>query len=96
MEQSFSQVQTGLWSGIAVEKKINKQFEFKFEEEIRLKDNLSKLNSLLTETGFTYKPNKFYRLGLIYRFTYYTNGSFGNRLTLSNQFRYKIEDFTLN
>ncbi|MDC3209423.1 DUF2490 domain-containing protein [Chitinophagales bacterium] len=94
--QSFSQVQSGLWSGITVEKKINKQFEFKFEEEIRLKDNLSKLNSLLTETGFTYKPNKFYRLGLIYRFTYYTNGSFGNRLALSNQFCYKIEDITLS
>ena len=94
--RSFSQVQSGLWSGIAVEKKINKQFEFKFEEEIRLKDNLSKLNSLLTETGFTYKLNKFYRLGLIYRFTHYTNGSFGNRLTLSNQFRYKIEDITLS
>lgn len=96
IEQSFSQTDLGLWSGIAIEKEISKKFEFEVGEELRLKNNITQVNSLLTELGFTYKANKFYRLGLGYRFTYYTNGSFGNRLTLSNQVRYKIEDITLS
>lgn len=93
---SFAQTDIGLWTGIAIEKKLSKKFEFQAEEEMRLKDNFTRVNSLLTELGITYKLNKYYRLGLSYRFTYYTNGSLGNRLTLSNQLRYKIEDFTLN
>lgn len=92
---AVAQTDLGMWGGIAIEKEISKKFEFQAEEEIRLKDNITTVNSLLTELGFTYKANKYYRLGLSYRFTYYTDGAIGNRLTLSNEARYKIEDFTL-
>lgn len=88
----IAQTDLGMWGGIAIEKEISKRFEFQAEEEIRLKNNITEVNSLLTELGFTYKPNKYYRLGLSYRFTYYTDGSLGNRLTLSNEARYKVED----
>lgn len=96
LSRSFAQTDLGLWTGFSFEKKISKKFEFQAEEELRLKNNITTVNSLLTEVGFTYKANKYYRLGLSYRFTYYTDGAFGNRLTLSNQARYKIEDFTLS
>lgn len=95
---SVAIAQTGLsmWNGIAIEKELSKKFEFQMEEEIRLVDNVSRINSLLTELGFKYKPNKYYRLGLSYRLTYQPeNGSLGNRITLSNEARYKIDDIAL-
>jgi long-subunit fatty acid transport protein len=91
-----SQTDFGLWSNIAVEKEISKKMEIQLEEELRFNQNVGRLNSLLTEAGFKYKINKYYSLGASYRFTYYTENRFGNRFTLSNQVKYKIEDFTLN
>lgn len=91
-----SQTDVGLWSNIAVEKELSKKMELQLEEELRFNQNVTRLNSLLTELSFKYKFNKYYSLGASYRFTYYTKNSFGNRFTLSNQVQYKIEDFTLN
>lgn len=89
------QTDLGMWNGIAIEKELSKKFEFQMEEEIRFADNITRINSLLTELGLTYKANKYYRIGLSYRFTYRPkNGAIDNRITLSNEARYKLEDFT--
>lgn len=91
-----AQTDFGLWSNIAIEKEISKKMDIQLEEELRFNQNVTRLNSLITEASFKYKFNKYYSLGASYRFTYYTENRFGNRFTLSNQVKYKIEDFTLN
>lgn len=92
---ALAQSDLGMWNGIAFEKELSKKFEFQMEEEIRFADNITRINSLLTELGLTYKANKYYRLGLSYRFTHRPeNGTIGNRITLSNEARYKLQDFT--
>lgn len=91
-----SQNDFGLWTNLAVEKEITKKFEIQVEGEGRFNQNVTRLNSLLSELSVKYKFNKYYALGASYRFTYYTKNAFGNRFTLSNQVKYKIEDFTLN
>lgn len=86
----------GLWSGIAIEKELSKKFDLKFEEELRLEDNITRMESILSELSIEYKINKYYRTSALYRFTYNEDGSIGNRLTWGNSLRYKLEDFTFN
>lgn len=91
-----SQTDFGLWSNIAVEKEISKKLDIQLEEELRFNQNVTRLKSLLTEVSIKYKFNDYYSLGGSYRLSYFTENRFGNRFTLSNQVKYKIEDFTLN
>jgi len=91
-----AQTDLGLWSNLAVEKEISKKMDIQLEEELRFNNNVTRLNSLLTEASLSYKINKYYSLGASYRFTYYTENRFGNRFTLSNQVKYTLKDFTLN
>ena len=93
-----SQAQTnfGLWTNIAIEKELSEKFELQLEEEARFENNPFKLDRLITEISANYKVNKYYKLSLSYRFSYYLDGNIGNRITLSNNVKYKIEDFTLH
>lgn len=66
------------------------------EEEARFGNSPFNLDCLLTEISAQYKVNKYYKLGLSYRFSYYLDGGIGNRLTLSNAAKYKLNDFTFD
>lgn len=57
----------GMWNTFSLEKKINKKFSISFDEELRIKENFSKLNLFYTNIGINYKINKKFKVSLIYR-----------------------------
>lgn len=58
----------GLWASASFEKKINKKLELSFSQEIRFKENITQIGTILSDLGFTYKLNKNFKLGINYRF----------------------------
>ncbi len=59
----------GMWNTITVEKKINKKFSVSIDQELRLKENLSRINLFYTNLGFSYKLSKKIKAAFIYRNT---------------------------
>lgn len=59
---------TKLWTGFAIEKKINKKFETSIGFEQRFENNISSFDRFLVEPTISYALNKRWSLGLIYRF----------------------------
>jgi hypothetical protein len=47
-----------LWTGVSLKYNFNKRLQFKLEEQLRLKDNLTTFSQLLTEGTLTYDPGK--------------------------------------
>ncbi|MDF7818805.1 DUF2490 domain-containing protein [Runella sp. MFBS21] len=58
----------GLWSGIGVEKKINKSLSVSLNAQTRLTDNLSILRAYLGELGVGYKLGKHWEVAGYYRY----------------------------
>lgn len=59
---------TKLWTGFAIEKKINKKFKVAIDFEQRFEKNISTFDRFLVEPTISYALNKRWSLGLIYRF----------------------------
>lgn len=65
----FSQTQDlGSWNTFSFDKGIGKRFAFNFDEELRLKNNISNLNLVYTNLGFTVKAADFLKISVVYRF----------------------------
>jgi len=58
-----------LWTGVAIEKEIGKNWTFSLEEQIRFKHNISEINNYFTEAGVRYRINKNFALEGAYRYT---------------------------
>lgn len=90
----------GLWTGIGVQKEIIKDFDASFEQEIRLHNNLSNVNTVLTQLGTSYRFNKYFTAGLAYRYMQRNSleSGFGarHRWMLNATFRYKFNPFMLS
>ncbi len=66
---SFSQTtDIGLWSGVGVEKKINKSFSVNLSTQVRFTDNISIMRAFLGELGVSYKINKHWEVTGYYRY----------------------------
>ncbi len=59
----------GLWTGVNVEKKLNKSFSANLNAETRFSQDITVLNSYLAEAGVEYKLNKYLKAEVNYRFT---------------------------
>lgn len=57
----------GLWTTLSVNKDIGKKLVFNFDQEFRVRDNLTTINLFYTNVGLTYKFNKNFRLAGTYR-----------------------------
>jgi hypothetical protein len=67
----------GLWTSINLEGNISPKFSLFFSEEVRLNENISRLNLLFSNGGVEYKINKNIRVALAYRFSEkYTQDAF--------------------
>lgn len=66
---SFSQQEDAeFWTGISLEKKINKKFTLGLSEEFRFNENVSRIEQFFTNVGLTYKISKNISWGVSYRF----------------------------
>lgn len=99
---SFAQSQpedAGMWNTFSIEKEFTKKFSVGIDEELRLRDNFSRLNLLYTNLGVSYKVIKGIKVSLIYRSIEKYLGdnrtfSYRNRLMLDISYRYKISELT--
>ncbi|MCK9254975.1 MAG: DUF2490 domain-containing protein [Bacteroidales bacterium] len=57
----------GLWTSIAVEKKINKHFSININNDFRFNENLTELGRINNDLGVEYKINKIFSFSLNYR-----------------------------
>lgn len=58
----------GNWNTFSFNKDLSKRLVFNFDQELRIRDNLRRINMLYTNIGTTYKVNKWIRLSGVYRF----------------------------
>ncbi len=57
-----------LWTTFSIEKKLTEKITMVVDEEIRFRDNVSRLDLTYTNLGFGYKVNDHFKTALIYRF----------------------------
>src|SRR5688572_13764094 len=58
----------GLWTTINLEKNLKNNFSVFLTEEFRLKENFSMVNLFYTDAGVGFRPYRFLKLALAYRF----------------------------
>ena len=71
----------GSWNTFNVDVKINKKITGLFTEELRFKENISRLNLFYTNLGMEYKFTDYFKAALVYRFIekYQDDNSFSFR-----------------
>ena len=84
----------GSWNTLNIEYKINKRITGLFTEELRFKENFTRLNLFYTNLGIEYKISDFFKAALVYRFIekYQDDNSFSfrHRIMLDLTFKKKI------
>src|SRR6185503_18496035 len=80
------------WTTVSIEKKLNAKWTIGFDEEVRLFDNISRLNLCYTNAGISYKINKHFKLAGVYRFLQKSrpDGSFSFRHRIYADLSYKL------
>jgi hypothetical protein len=84
----------GSWNTFNIEKTINSKFTLLFTEELRIKENFTRLNLFYTNLGVEYKLAKNFKAALVYRWIdkYQDDDSysFRNRLMLDLTVKHKF------
>lgn len=57
-----------LWTTLSLDKKLNKKFTLNFDQELRLFDNMSRVNLFFSTVTLDYKLSKAFKFSLAYRF----------------------------
>jgi|GEM_PF-5893174 len=88
----------GTWWGVEIRKKFRNGIRLSLELETRLNQNSAYLRNVYVEPGITYKPLKWLRLGLQYRFDnrYQREDSYflqRHRISFDLQFEYTLKRF---
>ena len=85
----------GCWMGISVRKKLSKPWFVSLTEQVRLKDNMSRLGLAYAEAGTGWRFNDYFRVTAYYRYTlksmYYDQWSWRCRYYADMDFRLKHE-----
>jgi hypothetical protein len=98
---SLAQVNdAGLWTSIALEKKITKKINIVASQEFRFNENISELGTFFTEIGPEFKISKGFTAGISYRFiqklrlddSYSTR----HRINTDLSYRLKLKDFSIS
>lgn len=90
----------GLWTSIALEKKITKRISLVASEELRFNENISELGTAFTEIGPQFKIYKGFNAGISYRFIQKRrlddSYSIRHRINTDLSYRIKLNDFTIS
>ena len=97
LNTNYTQAQktdAGLWTAISIDKKLNNKFSANFTEEVRLFQNVQRLNLAYTNLGVSYKLNKYVKLSAVYRFLQKSQDenyiSWRHRIYADAQFKYSF------
>lgn len=94
MHSSAQENDFGMWNTFDVEYQITPKFSAIATEELRFKENLTRLNLLYTNLGVSFRLNKHLKISPVYRFIQKANddGSMGlkHRLMLDVAFKTKF------
>lgn len=67
---AFGQINdAGLWTSFAIEAKLIKKLSANVSQEYRFNENVSELDTWISEAGLEYKLNKIFRASVNYRYT---------------------------
>jgi hypothetical protein len=83
----------GMWNTFDVEGKISQRFSIVATEEMRLKENLTRMNLFYTNIGVSYRLNKHVKISPVYRFIqkYFDDASIGYKHRLMLDIAYKTK-----
>jgi hypothetical protein len=94
------QSDAGMWNTFTIEKEFSKKITVGIDQELRLRDNYSRLNLFYTNLSIDYKIKKGFKISIGYRLVnkYLKEGylSYRNRLMLDATYKYKYNNFILN
>ena len=100
---AFTQKQpdAGLWSTFTLQKNMTKKLVAGFDQEMRLRENYSRLNLFYTNPFITYKLKKGFKVGVAYRFIskymYQTTSfSFRHRFMFDAMYKHKLSKLILS
>src|SRR5947207_14910286 len=57
-----------LWNTVSINKQLSRKWSLGVDEELRLFDNMSRVNLFFTNVGVSYKLSKVFKFSLVYRF----------------------------
>ncbi len=86
-----------LWGTLSLDKKLSKKFTVDLDEELRMFDNMSRVNLFFTNLSLEYKLSKTFHFAVAYRFinknqdTYYSQR---HRVYVDASYRKKWKQFT--
>ena len=91
----------GTWFTFGIEKSFNKKYILGVNQEMRLRENASRLNLFYTNPYFSYKIKKRFKVSLGYRFInkyMYQDKSFSlrHRLMFDASYKQKFGDFSIS
>ena len=90
----------GSWNTFSCSYALNKKFAILFTEELRIKENYSRLNLFYTNLGFEYKFNSHFKTSLVYRwvdkYMEYDQFSFRHRLMWDATVKQGYKKFTFS
>ncbi|HEU4719229.1 MAG TPA: DUF2490 domain-containing protein [Bacteroidia bacterium] len=88
----------GSWMTFSANKGLFGKLEFNFDQEFRLRDNLTNVNLFYTNLGFSYKVNKYMKVSATYRFIdkHKSDGSYGLRNRFFTDLTFKIKPGKFN
>jgi hypothetical protein len=94
-----SQSDFGMWNTFNLEKQFSKKISLEVDEELRFKNNISRLNLLYTNLGINFRPVKGLKFSILYRLTEkYTDVhqfNFRNRLMADAAYKYHLSNFII-
>ena len=89
----------GSWNTINLDYAISKKMTMVYTQEMRIKENYSRLNLFYSEFGLDYSINKYIKTSISYRFTQKLKDEnwfgFRHRFTWDVNFKYKLNKLSL-
>lgn len=99
-DNSLMYSDAGSWNTFSISYAFNKKFALLFTEELRLRENYSRLNLFYTNVGVEYKVNKYFKTSLVYRwidkYLENDNFSFRHRLMWDATVKFPYKKYTIS
>ena len=90
----YSQDESQAWTKITFEKKMPYSFKLEFSQGLRLKEELSIINSAFFESAVSYKISKGFKIDIPYRYTIFKD-KIKHRLSIGALYQYTFKSITL-
>ena len=94
IQSSFGIDDTQAWTSIGFEKKLPHFFSLEFEQELRLKDQLSTFRQTFSEVSLSYKVVDGLNISIPYRYAVFDD-KIKQRLSLGVSYRYSLKPISL-